>query len=109
MVNEFESYLEDRSIVDQQTMRLPEEEVGSSRILLCTIQVRKIKSNVENILQLLWERETEQQRRKNLETEVFTGDKAIDELESEEDGLEAAEPLAPDFMDMPSRAGLKAK
>lgn len=58
IVSEYENYLEDRAVVDQQTIRLPDDTVGgTSPIFVMTLFVRKIKSNIENILQILWERE----------------------------------------------------
>ena len=98
IVNEFESYIEDRSIVDQQALRLPEEETGSSAILISTIQVRKIKSNVDNILQLLWKREAEQQRAAQMSNKIFTGDRDLDNLESDDDAGAGREQTAPEFM-----------
>ena len=51
IVNEFENYMEDNSIMDQQAVRLPEDtSTLSSLIFIQTIFARKIKSNIENIL-----------------------------------------------------------
>ena len=52
--------MEDQSIMDQQAVRLPEDTSSlSSLLFIQTIYSRKIKSNIENILQILWEREAD--------------------------------------------------
>jgi hypothetical protein len=76
IINEFENYMEDKGILDQQVVRLPEEETGTSALLFIqTIYARKIKSNIENILQILWERETQSAKASELANLIFTGDK----------------------------------
>jgi hypothetical protein len=68
-------------------MRLSEDATGGkSPILICTILVRRINSNVENILQLLWEREAANELGINHQRKVFTGDRDLDNLESDEEG-----------------------
>lgn len=84
-MNEYENYIEDGLIVDQQTVRLPEAEAGRSPAMHMMLRVRKIKSNIENILQLLWEREAARQKAKKVHNQIFTGDRDIDELESEDE------------------------
>ena len=89
--------MEDGKILDQQAVRLPEDETGTSRVMLFNLRVRKIKSNVENILQLLWQREVDQERiAANQPNKVFTGDRDLDELES--DGGETSPPRVPEFL-----------
>lgn len=79
VVNEFENYMEDKSILDQQTVRLPESATrDSNSLFIQTIYARKIKSNVENILQILWEREAETKKAAELERLIFTGDREVD-------------------------------
>lgn len=88
IVNEFENYIEDRYIVDQQTVRLAEEETGGSTpIFLQTIYVRKIKSNIENIVQILWEREAEKRKEQGRQKKLISGNREADQqmLESDED------------------------
>jgi hypothetical protein len=81
VVNEYENYIEDKSIIDQQSVRLPESTTGgSTSIFIQTICARKIKSNVENILQILWEREAETKKRAELERLIFTGDRELDQV-----------------------------
>lgn len=58
-------------------MRLPEIQAGRRPLLfLQTMFVRKIKSNIENILQILWEREADQKKAKAaaMGEFVFTAD-----------------------------------
>lgn len=79
VVNEFENYMEDKCILDQQTVRLPESATrDSNSLFIQTIFARKIKSNVENILQILWEREYEGKKAAELERLIFTGDRDVD-------------------------------
>jgi len=109
IVTEFESYIEDGAIVDQQAIRLPEEATGSSPILISTIRVRKIKSNVENLLQILWERDANDLAKHNPNQKVFTGNRQIDELESDgETGVEA-KPAPPEFMETREHEGVKQR
>ena len=93
ILNEFENYLEDKVIVDQQVVRLPEEESNSETLLfLQAIYARKIKSNIENILQILWQSAAEQEKASNLRNRIFTGDRDIDEemFDNEEEGEDGA-------------------
>lgn len=108
IVTEFECYLEDKSIVDQQAVRLPEDATGGrSPILLCTILVRRITSNIENILQLLWEREAAHEREAHGPRKVFTGDRDLDNLESDEEGQAGARPTAPAFLNTVANMGAR--
>lgn len=85
IVNEFENYIEDKSIVSQQAIRLPVDELsGSSPLMIQTVYVRKIKSNIENILQILWEREAETRKAQGLEPLRLTGDREVDAIIMEE-------------------------
>jgi hypothetical protein len=45
-------------------------------MMIMTVKVRKIKSNIENILQILWEREVKEKKDKEaqLKNKVFNGD-----------------------------------
>lgn len=79
IVNEYENYIEDQSIIDQQVIRLPEEVSNKEvKLFMSTIAVRKIKSNIENILQILWEREAEVKRKAALANLIFTADQPDD-------------------------------
>jgi len=51
IVNEYENFIEDKGIVDQQTVRLSEDQTNSETLMFMQVTyVRKIKSNIENIL-----------------------------------------------------------
>ena len=79
-MNEFENYMEDKCILDQQAVRLPESATrDANSLFIQTIYARKIKSNVENILQILWEREAETKKAAELERLIFTGDREVDQ------------------------------
>lgn len=89
ILNEFENYLEDKVIVDQQAVRLPEEESNSATLLfLQTVYARKIKSNIENILQILWQQKIDEEKASNLQNRVFTGDRDKDQevFDDEDEG-----------------------
>ena len=59
-MNEYESYIQDQMIVDQQVIKLSEDQTNARNLNFIMItQVRKIKSNVENIMQILWQRESD--------------------------------------------------
>jgi hypothetical protein len=50
-MNEYENYIEDQMIIDQQVIKLSEEQTNARNLNFIMItQVRKIKSNVENIM-----------------------------------------------------------
>lgn len=112
-MNELESYLEDGQIVDQQAVRLPDVQyeyheegkkmkktlkTGSSAIMICTIKVRKIKSNVENVLQILWEREAQWDKANSQPGKRYTGERMLDELESDHEENVARQVRAPGYL-----------
>ena len=56
--NELENYIEDKKICFQGAIRLPEDQTKSKVLIhVQTIYVRRIKSNVENIQQIIALRE----------------------------------------------------
>ena len=58
---------------------MPEEVSNKEvKLFMSTISVRKIKSNIENILQILWEREAEVKRKAALANLIFTADQPDD-------------------------------
>lgn len=74
-MNEYENYIQDQMIIDQQVIKLSEDQTNARNLNFIMItQVRKIKSNVENIMQILWQRESDNKKAEELKNLIFSAE-----------------------------------